>query len=148
MITLNEARPALKAAVETQGRDFVYNPDNGVCFYVPRPAVQPDDPKGVTGCIIGVALTILGETRHTVAYPHTDLSVGFEGSVSTLAGHFKGMMTDEARTYFELAQRAQDSGCPWGEAYDLAEEWALTRDYAAVNTKLMNRRRENFGPSA
>lgn len=114
MIDLEQARDLLRRAVETQGRDFIYNhPDaNERCHYVPNPELP--EPKNLTGCLIGVALDLAGETRHHISF---DL----DWTVFDLGVNFPGMMTQEARDYFSAAQREQDQGSTWGEAYDFAE---------------------------
>ena len=124
MIDLTKARELLKAAMETQGRDFVYSPAGQGCFYQPiteLPSDYPrdngsrniteDDPRRKTGCLIGVALDLHGETRHH----------GFNGRVRDLFNRYPDMMTDEACWYFSRAQEHQDSGWTWGSAYDKAE---------------------------
>ncbi len=71
MIKLEQARVVLKQAMETKGTDFVYNPGGFAgCFYQPMSnddnyvSKTEDDPKLTTGCLIGVALDLAGETRH------------------------------------------------------------------------------------
>lgn len=119
MIDIDQARDLLARAVATQGRDFVYNPDNivGVCRYEPDTDLPPDNPRAVTGCLIGVALDLAGETRH----------YGATLAVSSLTYKFPGMMTDRVAEYFQVAQTAQDHGDSWGTAYDLAEAYYQTR---------------------
>lgn len=124
MIDINQARELLAQAVETQGRDFVYKARgiSGPCSYVPmRPlaggrAYGPvaADNRTKTGCLIGVALDIAGETRHHVP----DVS---SLSINALWIKFPDMLTREAAEYFTEAQDAQDTGRTWGEAYDRAE---------------------------
>src|SRR6266536_195901 len=122
-ITLEMARVLLKQAMETQGRDFVYNPGGEKrSFYVPATEdnlknlgvifdFALDDPRRKTACLIGVALDLHGETRH-----HNS-----QQSVFGLHASFPGMMTERAANYFTKAQRSQDGGSTWGEAYDAAE---------------------------
>lgn len=127
MIDLSKARELLKAAMETQGRDFVYSPGGHGCFYTPitelpakytRPGgdrtVAEDDPRRKTGCLIGVALNLHGETRHH----------GYESRVTNLALDFPDIMDSQARDYFQRAQSGQDYGLSWGQAYDSAETFA------------------------
>lgn len=125
MIMLEQARELLRQAVATQGPDFVYNPDgNGQCFYRPsevyrlpgahgRPAVPlaADDPRRITGCLIGVALDLAGETRHH------DRAGGIHG----VAAMFPDMMSRGTASYFAEAQSVQDNGGTWGEALAAAE---------------------------
>lgn len=111
-ITLERARDLLARAVGTQGRDFIYNPGGmGMCLYVPTPGVPTGDPRRVTGCLIGVTLDLAGFTGHH----------GVQGNVSALHDRFPGLMSLAAKDYFASAQRHQDFGSTWGEAYDKAE---------------------------
>lgn len=126
MITLDEARDLLRRAVDTQGADFAYRTqdlsnilDSGpACRYEPMPAdkAAEGDPRVRTGCLIGTALTLAGETRH----------LGFEGSVANLAHEYPDMMTHDAAEYFHPAQVAQDGGETWGRAL-AAAEWRYSR---------------------
>lgn len=137
MIKLEQARDLLKRAVETQGRDFVYNPGGrGGCFYVamtperiaeyesrydPRSGVLERErsllsSKQKTGCLIGVALDLAGVTIH-----HDDLT-GM-GSVLNLYRDNLGVMSRAAAQYFLHAQEKQDTGSTWGQAYDTAEAY-------------------------
>lgn len=116
-IDLPRARELLKQAVETQGRDFVYNPDGILdgsgCHYTPRPDVYAAyHPKSRTGCLVGVALDLAGETKHLSSAP---VAIRQLDTVH---------MAREAREYFAIAQTKQDYGSTWGEAYDFAEAWA------------------------
>lgn len=125
MIDLAKARELLKAAMETQGRDFIYSPAGQGCFYQPiteLSAAYPrqdgstnlteDDPRRKTGCLIGVALDLHGETRHH----------GFNGRVRELFNTYPDMMTEQACRYFSRAQERQDAGYTWGSAFDKAEQ--------------------------
>lgn len=112
-IDLAKARELLAAAVETQGRDFVYKPAGyaGVCDYFPHKHASPtDDPRAKTGCLIGVALKLHGIDVTRLG-----------GSVSLLYAEHQDMMTEEAAQYFTPAQEHQDAGGTWGEAFDYAE---------------------------
>lgn len=115
-ITLTEARGFLARAVLTQGPDFIYAPQGWeTCWYEPHPDGSPDGgPSGKTGCLVGVALDLAGETRHR----------GECTDISGLAAFFPDMLTKDARIYFGYAQRSQDHGSSWGEAYRRAEDWA------------------------
>lgn len=121
MIKLEQARQLLLAAVNTQGRDFVYNPGRTAsCLYSPatdfdvnqfdRPP-HPNHPSRLTACLIGVALDLAGETRHH----------GSSQKIGYVAHEYPDMMTQGAAYYFGQAQAVQDSGGTWGEAYDAAE---------------------------
>jgi hypothetical protein len=112
MIDLERARELLVRAVETQGRDFVYNPSGlGECSYTRALFGSPGQPQCITGCLIGVALDLAGETRHH----------GYMAGVASLRAAFPDMMTQDAASYFRVAQWRQDSGGTWGQAYDAAE---------------------------
>lgn len=78
---------------------------------------QYNDPRNETGCLIGVALSLAGETRH----------LNLQTTVNDLSIHFPSMMSVETIKYFHIAQKAQDSGEPWGQAYKKAEE-SLKKD--------------------
>lgn len=116
-IDLAKARELLAAAVETQGRDFVYNPGGaGDCLYRPmteEDGVAPDDPRAKTPCLVGTALDIHGETRHRESTEN----------ISYLAMDL-GLTTEATTDYFQRAQYAQDQGKTWGQAFDEAEEFA------------------------
>lgn len=116
MINLTEARGLLARAVLTQGPDFVYCPDGqGVCRYEPQPdAGHEGDPRRNTGCLVGVALDLAGEFRHR----------GVATTVGGLRTTYPDMMTRAAMIYFDVAQRKQDMGEPWGKAYAAAESEA------------------------
>lgn len=114
MINLEKARESLKTAMETQGPDFVYCPDDKACHYTKIPqsnATGPSDPRTITGCLVGVALDIAGETRHH----------DFGGYIVPLARMYPDMMTEATLQYFRIAQRLQDKGCSWGYSYQQAE---------------------------
>src|SRR5205809_6424537 len=79
MIDLEQARDLLRSAVDTKGRDFIYNVKVGGatgCFYVPLTEdnieryelpvrnVSIESVKKTTGCLIGVALDLAGLTFH------------------------------------------------------------------------------------
>jgi hypothetical protein len=122
MINITEARQYLKQAMETQGRNFIYNPHPGrACYYTAEDAIkvlgtEPDalgKPKVKTGCLIGVALDIAGETRHH----------GGQGPVPALAKQYPDMMSPIVVQYYAAAQSPQDNGESWGIAYDKAERW-------------------------
>lgn len=122
-LDLAKARELLKAAMETQGRDFVYQikPGSG-CYNAPVddswwpdcpwPA---DSPKRITGCLVGTAMKLAGvDVAMREAYRGGTVGVAF--------GH---LLTEEAICYLAVAQDKQDNGSPWGEAFDAAERWAF-----------------------
>lgn len=118
-VTLDKARELLKQAVDKQGRDFVYNPEGSAyCFYRPmdpvRDFVAAEDVRTKTGCVVGEALKLAGETRHL------ESTLNPRGILSD----YPDMMTDEAANYFWTAQKVQDRGGSWGAALDEAETWA------------------------
>lgn len=123
MIEIDQARELLKAAVQTQGRDFRYCEYHIGCYYAPIEktaegiTLAPDDNRRKTGCLIGTALTLAGETRH-IGYPHR---------VSNMHMDFPGMMSNDTAEYFQVAQTSQDSSSTWGESYEAAEGWHLKR---------------------
>ncbi|MEV1109963.1 hypothetical protein AB0I95_15100 [Micromonospora sp. NPDC049751] len=118
-VTLEKARELLRQAVDAQGEDFVYNPSGAdQCAYRPltpeRDHVKPDDPRAKTGCVVGEALVLAGETRHL-------------DSVSNPMGlhsQYPDMLTWDAAYYFWEAQRVQDRGGSWGAAFEVAERSA------------------------
>jgi hypothetical protein len=126
-INLEQARGLLARAVLTQGEQFVYQDSPGQsCYYRPvteaydslygRTSLDENSPKRKTACLVGVALSLSGETRH----------VDLEEFVIALRMDFPDMMSMEAAEYFSAAQLPQDAGKTWGESYRLAEE-SLTR---------------------
>lgn len=121
MLTLEEARRILALAVEKQGRDFVYNPEGGLCCYVPQKSLPEDDPRSQTGCIVGTGFD-LGNIKPPRGFPdweHAALELAVF-SVSDLNRKF-AFLTDDAETYLQIAQMVQDGGGSWGVAFDAAE---------------------------
>ena len=130
-INLELARELLASAEATQGPEFRYNATGKktACFNAPladdaltaayfsdfgMPA--KDDPRRITGCLIGTALTLHGETRHAV-------SPWLNSPISSFAIHHRDeqVMTPAASRYFAAAQNVQDRGGTWGEARAAAE---------------------------
>jgi len=130
MIEIEQARDLLLKAVATQGRAFVYNPgSSSLCTYTPQP-LRPGHPEGVpvppqclTGCLVGVALDLAGETRHH----------GVTGNVTALTSTYPDMLSDDAASYFWTAQKAQDNGSTWGAAFDEAERVYRERIAPRIN---------------
>lgn len=118
-IGLELARNLLAQAVDTQGRDFVYNKDgmSGVCANVPIPNHGSDDndPRRKTGCIVGTAMALSGVVPNMQEHEFGPVSFAFHR-----------YLTAEAETYFAVAQIKQDNGSTWGEAFDAAEEYLNT----------------------
>ncbi len=118
-INLERARGLLARAVLTQGSEFVYNPDGKAeCLYVP---VGYFGPQSITGCLVGVALDLAGETVHQ----------GFSGMVTGIRDMYPGMLTSAATLYLAEAQTVQDHGGTWGKAYQEAEN-IVTNAYALM----------------
>lgn len=114
-IDLTQARDLLKRAVETQGRDFIYNPSgNGMCRYTPIP--KDDGPQGQTGCLVGVAMALAG-VDVTRGPWRADLGL----NIYSVCLELPGLLTTEAERYLSVAQQSQDHGSTWGAAYDRAE---------------------------
>lgn len=113
MIEIDQARGLLARAVLTQGPDFIYNPGGAyTCTYQPQLDLEANNPRRITGCLIGVALDMAGETRHHRA----------GGNVDTLSKAYPELMSAEVKDYFWTAQIAQDRGQSWGAAFRAAEE--------------------------
>lgn len=133
-VGLEEARGLLARAVLTQGPDFIYNPDTKLptCQYV---KVKPSDlerctiegimvfdnprdhPATKTGCLIGVALGLLG--ANVAGLPNE--AIGGK-DVNYVLGEMMGIkLTMQTRAYFTDAQFHQDQGNSWGSAYAFAE---------------------------
>lgn len=125
-ITLEEARAALRQAVATQGDDFVYYPrnvspemrDQFMCSNLPEPNSGVPTHR-LTGCLVGVALSIL-----EVPIPH-------EKRYFTVTA-FYPELTSGAVCYLARAQGIQDNGGTWGEAYKVAEEVAGVANLPAI----------------
>lgn len=117
MITLEQARVALKQAMETQGPDFVYNPGGqGECWNVPMKSYPEGSPKRITGCLVGLTYPILGVAEKR----YTEDNVG-RGVMGILNDYLASV---EVITYLLEAQMAQDQGMTWGDAYAAAERYA------------------------
>jgi len=116
MITLAEVREAIRKAVEDKGRDFRYNPTgHAYCEYIPLLNAPEGDPRRTTGCLVGAALASLG----------VDLA-GWGASIrDEMEWHRTEVASEDyeqVRDYLAVAQKWQDEGGTWGEAYDRAEE--------------------------
>lgn len=136
MINVQKARELLKAAMETQGPDFKYALYIGdACLYEKvtdkiweenyvTDVPGPDDPRRKTACLIGTALDLAGETFHH----------GSTMNIHSLALHNPTRITYQAGEYFRHAQKLQDRGGTWGEAYQEAERFAenLIQDEIAI----------------
>jgi hypothetical protein len=112
-INLPQARKFLKAALNEKGRDFVYTTNNEEpCFYTPHSEYPSEDPRSFTGCVVGTALKLAGIDEQVLNRTNYVTNVTFDGVI----------ISQPAREYFNIAQRIQDNGKTWGEAYDAAEE--------------------------
>lgn len=131
MINLAQARTLLRQAMLTQGPDFRYIKADAVtsCYYEPIPRASHDprgmaildpntDPRTITGCLVGTALTLAGKDFH-LRSSNNDRFVA--ENIATLATNHTSR---DAREYLYTAQTAQDNGQTWGDAYRAAEEWA------------------------
>lgn len=112
-VDIQEAREMLKAAAATQPEDFCYNPRDlgrlSSCFNVPQD-LGPYDPRSITGCLIGTAMTLWGFRVHKQR-KHVESNVAC----------FTNQFTSRAIEYLFQAQSHQDSGSTWGEAVRKAE---------------------------
>ena len=131
-IDIHRARILLADAVNTQGRDFVYNASTagyGSCFNVPLGELtylnlldeaDADDPRRLTGCLVGTAIKLAG-----VPIPTDMEAMG----IHAFDDHF----TEEAMRYLAEAQAAQDDGQTWGQSHYRAEAfyegWKLGREH-------------------
>lgn len=129
-IYLPQARRLLAEAVETQGRDFVYNNSGknaAACMYFPNDAF--DDNRSQTGCLIGTALK---KADVPVNILHT-MSGYITSEFSVLTETLGMKISKDALDYLQVAQAVQDRGASWGEAFDLAErsieDKQLRREY-------------------
>lgn len=119
-ITLERASELLLQAVETQGRDFVYNTNRNPawmqwqnkCYYTPITSDDPEVPesKRKTGCLIGTWLKLAGFQYDERWETRAAADVCFQLGLQT-----------EVCDYLQRAQEIQDKAMSWGEAYDQAE---------------------------
>lgn len=128
-ITKDNVLEYLKAAVDTQGEDFVYNQDGAKkCSYLPVTPVEDDnqeDPRTKTGCLIGVMLRQLGISDDVLAHSG---NVTASSLLSDLSD--RGIMRhdDVSRLALAKAQRCQDEGDTWGQAYRTAQNYIQNVD--------------------
>lgn len=123
MIDIVQARGLLARAVLTKGPDFVYGKDaegnNLQCYYNPiEDSTISNDPRTTTGCVVGVALSLVG---FTVEKDEQD-GIEYVGTVEELSYRYPTWMTEDTMQYFKRAQYVQDRGLTWGEAYTQAEK--------------------------
>lgn len=120
---LEEARGYLARAVLTQGPSFVYNvdldgSDNRDCSYFIQEDRPEEDPARLTPCLIGVAVRLAGR----------EVPAWLEGTACSDRGaRDEWNLSGKAAWYFFTAQRVQDQGGTWGEAYAAAEVYAVHR---------------------
>jgi hypothetical protein len=106
-IDLYRAMELVGEAVNSMGRDFVYNPGGGgVCQYSPR--LVENIPQAKTGCIVGTALKLAGWDSERIGKLYGSVPVA-DGEVVLWEG-----VTHAARKYFKVAQVVQDNGGTWG----------------------------------
>lgn len=135
---LNEARVYARQAIHQFGRDFVYNPCGRLtCLYRPLTPARDTaddttaDPRLLTGCIVGRILDAAGYTQHR------EQRLPLRGMVSTNGNTIR--LTRPAFRYLALLQGAQDAGAAWGEAYDIAEQWTVHRNFGASQKVIVER---------
>lgn len=146
-ITRNNVLELLKTAVDSKGEDFVYNVDNSNarCFYVPTPefinavpssslyftripkeALDPQNPKAQTGCLIGTMLVLNGLDVESSPAGYEILRKG-TANVHALLNELRvaGLVEFDAASRDALldAQVVQDQGGTWGGAYHAAERY-------------------------
>lgn len=130
LMSMEEARGWLAAAVATKGPEFVYRDpkwevqgDNRACSYFPRTDLPEGDPRKDTPCLIGVAMRLAGRE---VTYAHECRT---PDSLSLMRAW---NLSPEAAMYLRWAQSKQDVGHTWGEALAFAENEAnARREYLA-----------------
>ena len=122
-LTPKQALDALREAVETRSRDFVYDdtfrvhpdehPSSLVCVYTRE---EEGELKG--SCLVGTALIdILGADA-------TKIDKLYGPAYMALDAY--GIQDITVRQIFAEAQIRQDERMPWGDAYDAAERYALS----------------------
>lgn len=146
-ITKDNVLELLKTAVDSKGEDFVYNVDNpnARCFYVPTPefvnavssgsyfftripkeALDPQNPKAQTGCLIGTMLVLNGLDVESSPAGYEILRKG-TSNVHALLNELReaGLVEFDAASREALlaAQEMQDQGGTWGGAYLVAEHY-------------------------
>lgn len=113
LITLQDARDAVDAAIASRGEDYVYQSETGMeCTYVRL--AKPDCGVGV--CLIeswGVPLEFFDETYTVGGFELNRNSQSFDQM-----RHFIPGLTFEtdAVTFLTAFQRVQDLDSTWGEA--------------------------------
>ena len=114
-MTMDEALEWLRLAVDTQGRDFVYNPPGGSfrCFYLPQKYAPKGSPQTRTGCLIGTAMKLAGRAITEDMERNNVLSLADQWNLS-----------EHAALILQRAQQVQDSGSTWGEAWKKAHRRA------------------------
>jgi hypothetical protein len=119
-IDLEKARTLIREAMQTQGPDFMYNADgDGYCWNVPDLTVADGDPRKITGCIVGTALTMLGIDLNT---DEARRGGSIYELMRLLEDAEEAVATPGALRYMAYVQSAQDAGDTWGGAIAKAEE--------------------------
>lgn len=114
ILTYEQVREGVRDVINAhpEGVDHVYSrPEGaGVCLYV-----YDDEPS----CIVGhYLINVLGVDKHTIQECE-----GAGASSLTKNLHAEGFMPEmdhRASTFLNVVQMEQDSGAPWGEAYEYA----------------------------
>ncbi len=120
-MTRDQAFDALRDAVNERGRSFVYNTING-CMNV--------NSKGEPDCLVGLALWRFGEQNDL---PENFMLNYRYGTIIGVANRLRedGVLSigKSALVVLKVAQRFQDEGKSWGEAFDAA---VITADALAL----------------
>lgn len=108
-VTLDTVVEATRKVVDTAGRDFVYNPAGGLCRYDGPADSLAVDPS--CGCMVGRVLHSMGVDVSRLCGGAGDLQMDFDVFANWEPRIFE---------FFNVAQKWQDSGRPWGFALDKA----------------------------
>lgn len=128
-ITDDNVLELLEDAVNSEGRDFKYNPEGyGGCFYTPRPNAQygADDPRTTHGCLIGTMMVRNGmgpEADPEVYEFMSRAQMDANDLLQYLHNEGRVNYTYNASLVLRAAQIEQDNGSSWGEAYDKAKDY-------------------------
>lgn len=134
-ITDNSMREALRQAVALRGPDYQYlvapqsaDDPTSTCFYTRSSAGIEGDNEG---CLIGLALTILGVPRETLVQ-FDDRGRDNTATVILAELSVAGTIScdDDVADMCATSQRYQDQGQTWGYAFRAAtgEEWTAPVD--------------------
>jgi hypothetical protein len=117
-ITIDAAKALdlLAGAVKARGEDYVYDADGkhgGACYYTD---------EGEPDCMVGQALADAGVPIEALDALN-DKGAFHEDSVDYLRAN-EVDVSPGAMKVFRAAQRKQDAGNPWGDAYSEARDYA------------------------